>query len=896
VMPVATKTVSRVMVSVAAGVAVWFPARSRKQSPTVFTPLAAEAKAARVPPVAKGTYVPLAQVWVLPAVTSTMAISTTSLSTDETLTGTAVVSRVLASPEATTEDVGDVGALPREYGADGRDRAGVGAAVDDQGPGGIGGVEDDCVRDAQWAHEPSLVPHADAHRFAAVDTDELVHEGDALKTVVVVFRDAAGNVSVPVSDTILLDTERPTAPVLDSDDITLNIETATATKRTVPVTLRIASIDDAFSHYEVIGGVFNDWTDVGLVPESGPGLPVALTADGPDPDSDPDPCTTVSAAPAGVPFNIGLRAVDEAGNISGESFFTVQCDEQAPTVPRFNNVLERSGGLSATFIGQVPTDAVAAFFHFGTEVDASGVVVDDGVSAQGTSPLVANILSSRSIGGQTLSGLTNDELLFLQVEVLDAAGNVGRGFVIEALPNPISPKIRSETQLRDRMADLAGGFPRLFVNDAAGDVCALDTTENDTALLSCVRGQDGRIRKVGPFLYNTRLNRPTLAVNALDPTRLTLETSIGVTANDVAHLGASYAVVRGNQLSLARRASNTFSAELATQVGADFLRTFNTGDVLVAVDASGDYVAVTGRRGTNAFVAVVDYNAATGRFVGQPQELIITGVVPLEIDASGAVVAVATDNGVAIFTKDGTRFIVREQLLERRCRDVQIAAGLVYCASDGGFIEVFDLNSSFRTVHIGELVNINDDVGTHVAVQGGLAMVASSVGVTAVELTSPQTYEVVNTVEAEMGDVAVDGARMALSTSNGILLRDAYFFQGAFPLLPIAAPSPAKVELWGKSSMVFAHPALSSAFSVASLGATSASQTVLRPTTGPCEGNFPTVDIRVDGDQRRRRRGLEPRRQRPGRSTARVYGAGQHGTAAGGDVGRRRRPRARRRQ
>ncbi len=219
-----------------------------------------------------------------------------------------------------------------------------------------------------------------------------------------------------------------------------------------------------------------------------------------------------------------------------------------------------------------------------------------------------------------------------------------------------------------------------------------------------------------------------------------------------------------------------------------------------------------------------------------------------DVDASGGLVAVATSRGLAIYTKDGSRFLNRDLLGDRDCRDVEIAAGLIYCASEAGLIEVFDLNSSFRADHIAELVGSEVLPGEHIALDRGVAWVTSGDVLTALELGATASMSLVRSASGEMGDMSLEGASVLASTATEILSSFTYPINPTRPVsISVSLPSPPLVKHWGKTMMVIAHPGSgSSAFALAPNRVATTATSVARPAA--CPAPFVVSDMRVDGD------------------------------------------------
>lgn len=158
--------------------------------------------------------------------------------------------------------------------------------------------------------------------------------GDGLKTVWVDVRDALGNTTDPVSDTVQLDTTPPPAPAF-----------VTAANLATDVVLTWAAVPDAILYW-----VYYD-TDASGAPYAGTaaaqGLsPIAVAA--------PATSLTLTGWAAGVTVYVALRAEDHLGNRSG---FSAEAQTTTTALPQLL-------GVEAPFAVYV-TQAVELFRHDG---------------------------------------------------------------------------------------------------------------------------------------------------------------------------------------------------------------------------------------------------------------------------------------------------------------------------------------------------------------------------------------------------------------------------------------------------------------------------------------------------------------------------------------------------
>ena len=108
--------------------------------------------------------------------------------------------------------------------------------------------------------------------------------GDGAKTIYAKFKDAAGNISSVVSDSITLDTTNPTAPEISNTG-----RRVTAATETISITTD--SVDTNFDTYQAKGAQYDDWTDVDT--------PLIFNLSGDD-----------------TWYTLEIRAKDQAGNLS----------------------------------------------------------------------------------------------------------------------------------------------------------------------------------------------------------------------------------------------------------------------------------------------------------------------------------------------------------------------------------------------------------------------------------------------------------------------------------------------------------------------------------------------------------------------------------------------------
>lgn len=125
------------------------------------------------------------------------------------------------------------------------------------------------------------------------------------KTIYIIYLDDAGNQTDPVSDSIVLDTIRPTTPIIFNQNQTTN-------QPTFEMTLSTASTDANFANYQLKGGQYPDWTDT----TETEAFSFTLTQEGSD--------------------TLSIRGIDLVGNISNPASVTINLDTVKPVLSNIN--------------------------------------------------------------------------------------------------------------------------------------------------------------------------------------------------------------------------------------------------------------------------------------------------------------------------------------------------------------------------------------------------------------------------------------------------------------------------------------------------------------------------------------------------------------------------------
>jgi hypothetical protein len=251
---------------------------------------------------------------------------------------------------------------------------------------------------------------------------------DGLKSVVAILEDAAGNTTAVPAATIRLDTVAPSGPQIATLPVRTTAGTTDSTSaRPFPVVVGVRGSDGNGVTHEVIGGDVTGWT------------PIAAGGSGSFVHS-------FTLPSAGV-FNLGVRAVDPAGNISAEDFITVVRDNTPPGAPTGLDLLGRDESIALRFTA-VAGDVAGyrVFYGTGSPTSADKSDYDGAFADQGASPIDIGLNTSF-----VLTGLPNNSAVSIAIEAYDTTTDDG-GLTGSApnrsalstgaaeLPNPVTPR------------------------------------------------------------------------------------------------------------------------------------------------------------------------------------------------------------------------------------------------------------------------------------------------------------------------------------------------------------------------------------------------------------------------------------------------------------------------
>ena len=233
---------------------------------------------------------------------------------------------------------------------------------------------------------------------------------DGVKSVVAILEDAAGNTTAVPAATIRLDTVAPSGPQVATLPVRTTAGTTDGTSsRPFPIVVGVRGSDANGVTHEVIGGDVTAWT--------------AIAAGG------TGSFVHTFALPREGVFNLGVRAVDPAGNISAEDFVTVVRDNTAPTAPTGLQLVARDESIAVRFTA-VPGDVAGYRVFYGTG-DPTSTTKEDyngSFADQGASPI--------DIGQNTsfvLTGLPNNTSVSVAIEAYDATTDSGS--LADSAPN-----------------------------------------------------------------------------------------------------------------------------------------------------------------------------------------------------------------------------------------------------------------------------------------------------------------------------------------------------------------------------------------------------------------------------------------------------------------------------
>lgn len=268
------------------------------------------------------------------------------------------------------------------------------------------------------------------------DLSTTAPEPDGEKAVSVRARDKAGNVSAACSSAaVTLDQTPPAAPLPLTKD---QVVGATAAGAAFDVLVVAAADDASFDRFEQRGGAAPDW---------------ALASR--------DLATTAfhftlvgkAEAPSGIRNELRLRAVDKAGNASPEAMVAVVYDIAPPGAVTLDEGWVSNQSGQATLVWLPPDAALSPdVVSYKVSYGPASRTYNGVDAAQGPSPFA---VAASGTGQQSLklTGLTNGSAVYLTVQAVDWAGNVGASpkapapFEVVLQPNAVSPSLVSSTGL-----------------------------------------------------------------------------------------------------------------------------------------------------------------------------------------------------------------------------------------------------------------------------------------------------------------------------------------------------------------------------------------------------------------------------------------------------------------
>jgi Carboxypeptidase regulatory-like domain/Fibronectin type III domain len=273
---------------------------------------------------------------------------------------------------------------------------------------------------------------------------------DGVKYVCAQLRDRAGNIGPVGFKTIKLDTTPPTNPSFA--DLATTITSAGG----VTAHLVAASVDPAPGSVAPTYQCYSSpaspqWVD--CAPGAGLSFHFNLTRNAPN--------------------VVGVRARDDAFNVSAGTLVSVLQDSVAPLPPNVTDVQTTRDSLTLTWDASPDTDVVSYRVYYG---NFAGDFAGTG-AAQGASPVLVPA-SGQASQSFTLTGLTTSYPYYVAVEAVDAAGNVsgpsGQRF---AQPNEVNPRLLSTYGGQPRAIAIRSSLARTFAYELQNQaVVQLDVT------------------------------------------------------------------------------------------------------------------------------------------------------------------------------------------------------------------------------------------------------------------------------------------------------------------------------------------------------------------------------------------------------------------------------------
>ena len=335
---------------------------------------------------------------------------------------------------------------------------------------------------------PCTLPPSPTWQAPAPTAQVVLSGSDGAKTVCVWLRDAAGNVGLPASAAITLDTSTPSNPAFT------NLASGTTNQPTVSAGVTAISDPTTSAVYQCFGGQYGSaWSDCSGAP------PFSFTL------------------AQNQSNTLGIRARDAAWNYSAGSLVTMVHDNVAPVAPFITTV--RTTRTSLVLAWNPSPDPDVAFYrvYYGNSAgDFSGTG-----AAQGPSPVYAG---PASVTNFTLTGLSTGRPYYVAVEAVDGAGNgSGPSGQRYALPNKVNPRVLSAMGGRFRAPAVRAGGGHTFAYVAQNQGVAQFQVDSD----------------VGAPVLTGRASVPNLAPDEQAPLQVVDCTSSGVAGHCVIPTGST---------------------------------------------------------------------------------------------------------------------------------------------------------------------------------------------------------------------------------------------------------------------------------------------------------------------------------------------------------------------
>lgn len=367
----------------------------------------------------------------------------------------------------------------------------------------------------------------------------LLPAGDGAKTVSVIFSDEVGNTAPAQSDTIVLDTTAPTAPVLvtfaqivDAPDVTsleypdgrlFRTELAGGGQSSDP---GCGATTPGCVSYEILGGALTSFEDC-----ASPSVGSCSLASA--------PFSFVYLLAQDRENALRVRAVDRAGNISEEAAVVITEDSIAPAAPATVLAEAGNGDVLVSWSPSTASDLQGYRVYYGATTSLTGTNADQGASG-------IDVAANTTF---RLTGLTHGAPVYVGVSAYDKGGlespatldgpvtpNEVAPNVTATIPHPTGARFRA-LQSRDGILYAAHGCRTPSSCTGAG-FSTYDVADPSSPVLldTCDDGFDYAIdfALVGDHVYLA--NGPTLdVIDVSDPKSL----ACGVSKTTVSAGGTS---------------------------------------------------------------------------------------------------------------------------------------------------------------------------------------------------------------------------------------------------------------------------------------------------------------------------------------------------------------------